>query len=148
MVHTESARPADSAADPSLGELVARATADLSKLVKCEIDLAKLELKGDAKRLGVAGAMLGAGAYIGTLVLVMLCFAFAYGLITLGIWNWAAFLIVAGVLVLVIAVAGGIAWLKVRRLDNLRRTRQTFQDDLAIMHRKEEGVTAPAVEAR
>lgn len=148
MVHTESARPADGAPGPSLGELVARATADLSKLVKCEIGLAKLELKADAKRLGVAGAMAGACAYIGTLVLVMLCFALAYGLITLGIWNWAAFLIVAGVLVLVIAVAAGIAWLKVRKLDNLRRTRQTFQDDLAIMHRKEETVTAPAIEAR
>ncbi len=148
MVHTESAPLADGAADPSLGDLVGLAFQDVSKLVKCEIDLAKLELKADAKRLGVAGAMVGAGAYIGTLVLVMLCFAFAYGLITLGIWDWAAFLIVAGVLVLVIAIAVGIAWLKVRRLDNLRRTRQTFQDDLAIVHRKEEPAAVPAVEAR
>ena len=148
MVHTESARPADGAADPSLGNLVAQAAADLSKLVKCEIDLAKLEFRADAKRLGVAGAMAGACAYIGTLVLVMLCFALAYGLITLGIWNWAAFLIVAGALVLVIAIAGSTAWLKVRRLNRLERTRKTLQDDLAIMNRGEPATAAPAIEAR
>lgn len=148
MVDTESPRSAGVAAEPSLGDLVAMVTQDASKLVRSEIDLAKLELKADAKRLGVAGAMVGAAAYIGTLVLVMLCFALAYGLITLGIWNWAAFLIVAGVLVLVIAIAAGIAWLKVRRLDKLRRTRQTFQDDMAIMHREESATGPPAVGAR
>jgi hypothetical protein len=138
MVGTESARSADGAADPSLGDLVALAVKDLTKLVKWEIDLAKLELKADAKRVGLAGC----------LVLVLLCFALAYGLMTLGIWNWAAFLIVAGVGVLVIGLAAGIAFLKVRKLSGLKRTRKTVQEDLALMHRDEEATAAPAVEAR
>ena len=44
-------------------------------------------------------------AFVGCLVLVLLCFAFAYGLIALGIWPWAAFLIVAGTCVLLAALA-------------------------------------------
>jgi hypothetical protein len=148
MVGTESARSPNGAAEPSLGDLVALAVKDLSKLVKWEIDLAKLELKGDVKRLGMAGAMLGVGAFTGCLVLVLLCFALAYGLMTLGIWNWAAFLIVAGVGVVVIGIVAGIALLKMRKLNGLKRTRKTVQEDLALMHRDEEATAAPAVEAR
>jgi Putative Actinobacterial Holin-X, holin superfamily III len=148
MVQTESAHSPDGAAEQSLGDLVSLAVKDLSKLVKWEIDLAKLELKADVKRLGLAGALLAVGAFTGCLVLVLLCFALAYGLQTLGIWSWASFLIVAGVGVLVIGAAAGIALLKMRKLSGLKRTRKTVQEDLALMHRDEEPATVPAVEAR
>lgn len=147
MAQTESARPAAGAADHSLGELVAMATQDLSKLVKGEMDLAKLELKSDMKRVGLAGAMYGICAFVACLVLVLLCFALAYGLVALGIWQWAAFLIVAGVGVLVMGTAAGVATLKIRRLNGLKRTRRTVQQDLQLMHRDEEAGT-PAIEAR
>jgi hypothetical protein len=148
MVQTESAQPTDGAADPSLGDLVALAVKDLSQLVKWEIDLAKLELKADVKRLGLAGAMLAVGAFVGCLVLVLLCFALTYGLVTLGIWTWAAFLIVAGAGVLLIGIAAGIALLKMRKLSGLRRTRKSVQDGLAMMHHDEAADDTPAVEAR
>ena len=148
MVGNGSAQSGNGAAEPSLGDLVALAVKDLTKLVRWEIDLAKIELKSDAKRVGLAGAMLGLGAFAGCLVLVMLSFALAYGLITLGIWSWAAFLIVAGVEALVIAAAAGIAFLKVRKLSGLKRTRTTVQADLALMHREEDATPTPAVEAR
>jgi uncharacterized membrane protein YqjE len=138
----------ESTADQSLGELVALATKDLSKLVKGELDLAKLELKADIKRLGLAGVMLGISAFIGCLVLVLLCIALAYGLVALGIWTWAAFLIVAGLGLLLIAAVAGTALLKMRKLSGLKRTRKTVQDDLALMHRDEEAASTPAIEAR
>ena len=94
MVRSETPEPAG--ADQSLGDLVALAAKDVSQLVRYEIDLAKTELKDDVQRVGLAAALGGMAAFVGCLVLVMLCFAFAYGLITLGIWTWAAFLIVAG----------------------------------------------------
>jgi hypothetical protein len=72
-------------------------------------------------------------AFLGCLVLVMLSFALAYGLITLGIWPWAAFLIVAGVWVLVAAVALGISYLKVRRLSGLTKTRQTVTEGIEML---------------
>ena len=66
----------------------------------------------------------------------MLCFAYAYGLIALGIWPWAAFLIVAGTLVLLAAVAVGIAVLLLRRLSGLRKTRETVTEGLGMLRQE------------
>lgn len=129
------AGPAAGAGEQSLGDLVALAVSDITALVKCEVDLAKLELKEDARRLGIGGVLLGVAAFVGCLVLMLLCFAFAYGLITLGIWDWAAFLIVAGTCVLLAALAVAIGLLKFRKLTGLRKTRSTVSDDLALIRR-------------
>jgi uncharacterized membrane protein YqjE len=133
MVHSD--RPEPAGADQSLGDLVALAAKDVSQLIRYEIDLAKTELKGDARRAGLAAALSGMAAFVGCLVLVLLSFAFAYGLITLGIWNWAAFLIVAGVYVLLAGVAMLIAGLKVRRLSGLRKTRKSVTEGLGMLRR-------------
>jgi uncharacterized membrane protein YqjE len=122
-------------AQQSLGDLVALAVSDISQLVRYEVDLAKLELKADARRIGVGGALLGVAAFVGCLVLMLLCFAYAYGLIAAGIWAWAAFLIVAGTCIVLAAVAVGIGFLTIRRLSGLRRTRGTISKDLALLRR-------------
>jgi uncharacterized membrane protein YqjE len=127
------AKPA--VAQQSLGDLVALAVSDISQLVRYEVDLAKLELKADARRIGVGGALLGVAAFVGCLVLMLLCFAYAYGLIAAGIWAWAAFLIVAGTCIVLAAVAVGIGFLTIRRLSGLRRTRGTISKDLALLRR-------------
>jgi hypothetical protein len=131
MVRSETPEPAGG--DQSLGDLVALAAKDVSQLVRYEIDLAKTELRGDVRRIGLAGALAGVAAFVGCLVLVLFCIAFAYGLITLGIWKWAAFLIVAGACVLLAAVAVGIALLKLRRLSGLRETRKTVTEGLGML---------------
>jgi len=87
------------------------------------------------------------GALGGFLVLVMLCFALAEGLITLGIWPWAAFLIVAGVCVLLASVALLVVYLKVRRISGLRQTRETVQEDLAVLRREDNAPLPAAAEA-
>jgi uncharacterized membrane protein YqjE len=143
MVHSDTPEPAG--ADQSLGDLVALAAKDVSQLIRYEIDLAKSELKGDAQRVGIAAALSGMAAFVGCLVLVMLSFAFAYGLITLGIWDWAAFLIVAGTEVLVAAIAVGIAALRVRRLSGLRQTRKTVTEGLELLRHDEQ---QPEIAAR
>ena len=131
MVRSETPEPAGG--EQSLGDLVALAAKDVSQLVRYEIDLAKAELTGDVKRVGMAVALAGTAAYVGCLVLVMLLFAFAYGLVALGIWTWAAFLIVAGTCVLLALIAVGIAFLKVRHLSGLRKTRKTITEDLGML---------------
>ena len=143
MVRSETPGPAGG--DQSLGDLVALAAKDVSQLIRYEIGLAKTELRGDAKRVGLAGALGGVAAFVACLVLVLLSIALAFGLITLGIWNWAAFLIVAGLYVLLAGIALGIAWLKLRRLSGLRETRKTVSEGLGMLrqdsHRPE--ITAP-----
>ncbi|HEX9355511.1 MAG TPA: phage holin family protein [Streptosporangiaceae bacterium] len=133
--------------EPSIGDLVSQAIRDVTQLVKCELALAKLELREDAKRLGLAAALLAIAAFTGCLILVLLCFAFAYGLVALGIWTWAAFLIVAGVCLLLAAVAVLIVILKVRGVSGLGKTRQTVQQDLALLKRDDDTAARPAVEA-
>jgi uncharacterized membrane protein YqjE len=128
-------QPAGGDADQSLGSLVSQAVKDLTQLLRYEVDLAKLELKDDVRRIGIGGAMLGIAGFVGCLVLMLLSFAFAYGLITVGIWTWAAFLIVAGTCVLVAGLAVLTGYLKFRKLSGLRKTRRTVQDDIAMMRR-------------
>jgi len=132
MVRSETPEPAGG--DQSLGDLVALAAKDISQLVRYEIDLAKIELKSDAKRVGLAGALAGVAAFVGCLVLVLFCFAFAYGLFAaFGIELWAAFLIVAGTCVLLAGMAVGIALLKLRHLSGLRKTRKTVTEGLGML---------------
>ena len=52
----------------------------MSQLVRYEISLAKSELKMDAQRIGIAAALAVVGLFVGCLLVVLLCFAFAYGL--------------------------------------------------------------------
>ncbi len=133
MVRSETPEP--SGADQSLGDLVALAAKDVSQLLRYEIDLAKIELRGDIRRIGLAGALGAVAAFVGCLILVLLCIAFAYGLVALGIWTWAAFLIVAGTCVLLGALVAGIAALKLRHLSGLRKTRKSVTEGFGMLRR-------------
>jgi hypothetical protein len=82
--------------------------------------------------------------FAGILVMFMLSYALAFGLITLGIWNWAAFLIVAGAYVVLAAIAMLIVYVKLRRVTGLRKTRDTVRDDLELLNQHDEGAPAPA----
>jgi uncharacterized membrane protein YqjE len=126
----------------SVGDLVSVAIKDLTQLIKYQVDLAKVELTADARRLGLSGALLASAVFTGFLVLVMLCFALAYGLQALGVWDWASFLIVAGVCVVLAAATVGIVYLKMKRMTALRKTRVSVQEDLALLRRDDQAAEA------
>jgi uncharacterized membrane protein YqjE len=131
MVRSEVPEPADDG--QSLGDLVALAAKDVSQLIRYEIDLAKTELKSDVRRIGLAGALGGVAAFVACLVLVLLSIALAFGLVALGIYTWAAFLIVSGAYVLLAVLVLGIAYLKLRRLSGLKETRKTVTEGIGIL---------------
>ena len=133
MVRSEVPEPAGDG--QSLGDLVALAAKDVSQLIRYEIDLAKTELKGDVRRIGLAGVLGGVAAFVACLVLVLLSIALGFGLIALGIWAWAAFLIVSGAYVLFAVLVLGIAYLKLRRVSGLKETRKTVSEGLGILGR-------------
>lgn len=113
--------------EESLGTLVAQATEQISALVRSEIELAKAELKFDAKRVGTAAGLFGAAAFIAHLCLILASFAIAYALVALGVWQWAAFALVT---LLYLLVAGVLVLIGVRRLKGLtgmRRTTRTLK---------------------
>ena len=132
MVRSETPEPAGD--DQSLGDLVALAAKDASQLIRYEIDLAKTELREDITRIATAVVLVGGAAFAGCLVLVILCFAYAEGLIVaFDLPRWAAFLIVAATLVLLAAAAIGIAYLRVKNMTGLRKTRQTVTEGLDVL---------------
>jgi len=136
MVRSEVPEPAGDG--QSLGDLVALAAKDVSQLIRYEIDLAKTELKDDVQRVGLAAALGGVAAFVACLVLVLLSIALAFGLVALGIWTWAAFLIVAGAYVVFAVLALGIAYLRLRRLSGLKKTRQTVTESLGILRQDDQ----------
>src|SRR5580698_6972293 len=103
-----SGRPDGADGQQSLGELVALAAKDMSSLIRYEISLAKSELKLDARRIGIAAALAVIGLFVACLLLVLLCFAYAYGLVAVGApgGTWGAFLWVALTCVVFIVIAG------------------------------------------
>jgi uncharacterized membrane protein YqjE len=133
--------PADD--EVSVGDLVAQAMQDATRLLRAELDLAKLELRRDVRRLFTSAVLTGMAGFAGILVMFMLSYALAFGLITLGIWNWAAFLIVAGAYVVLAAIAMLIVYIKLRRVTGLRKTRDTVREDLELLNNRDEGAPAP-----
>jgi uncharacterized membrane protein YqjE len=88
--------------DESVGELVGKVASDIGALISSEVELAKVELREEAQRLGRAGGMLGGGALVAWLAAVLLSFAAAWGVAELVDSTPLGFLIV-GVIYAVIA---------------------------------------------
>ena len=90
--------------EPTVGQLVANASKDLSSLVRSELELAKSELKSTAVAAGTGAGMFGGAAFLALLAVILLSIAAAYGVNALGLHPALAFLIVA-VFYLLIALA-------------------------------------------
>jgi hypothetical protein len=88
----------------TLGQLVAQASQDLSTIVRSEVALAKAEVTSGVKVMGKGAGLLGAAGFLGLLAVIVLLHAAAEGLVAAGLPAWAAYLIVAGVLLLIAAI--------------------------------------------
>lgn len=145
----EIARDADVAdmEDRSLGELVALATSNVSSLVRSEMELAKMELKGDVQKAAIGGTLFAVAGVIACVVVILLSISLAYGFVALGLWPWLAFLIVALLYILLAGALCGIGYLRMRRISGLKRTRRTTRDDLAMLRRGDQEDTAEAISA-
>ncbi|GAA4562166.1 phage holin family protein [Planotetraspora kaengkrachanensis] len=130
--------------DESLGALVAQASHQISTLVRSEIELAKAELRFDAKRVGMAAGLFGAAAFIAHLCLILASFTIAYGLVALGLWTWVAFLIVT-IFYLLVAVA--MSFIGYRRLKGLAGMKRTARSLKGLASGPEEGKTTAAAPA-
>ncbi|HEX4812331.1 MAG TPA: phage holin family protein [Nonomuraea sp.] len=112
--------------EESLGSLVAQASQHISSLVRSEIELAKAEFRFDAKRVGTAGGLFAAAAFMAHLCLILASFTIAY---VLSQWlpNWAAFLIVTVFYLLVAALLVVIGIRRLKGLAGMRRTARSIK---------------------
>jgi uncharacterized membrane protein YqjE len=114
-------------ADPSIGDLVKDATAQVSTLVRAEVELAKAEITRDVKK-GLTGSVFFVLALVVLFYSTFFLFFFAAELLDTWIWRWAAFLIVFGVMVLVAAVFALLGYLKVRRIRGPKQTIESVKE--------------------
>lgn len=111
--------------EPTLGRLVSDASRDISSLIHAEIALAKSELKISLRVGGIGAALLGAAAFLGVLVVILLSVTVAYFI------HWGgegldlqwAFLIVT---VFYLLVAALLALVGVRKVKQVRPPERTI----------------------
>lgn len=123
----------ETAREPSLGELVASATRDLSILIHSEVALAKAELGAEVKKAATGGVAFGGAAVVGIFAFVLLSFAGAYGLTEAGLPVWAGFAIVGGAYLLIAAVLGIVGVVAVKKLGPPERTLRTTKETVAVL---------------
>ncbi|WP_114856002.1 phage holin family protein [Brachybacterium sp. YJGR34] len=120
----------------SIGELVQSIRDELLGVVHHEIDIAKKEFTALAIKVGIIAAMAAVLLFLLLSAWVMLLFAAATGLEALGLSYWLSFLIIAGVFILLGAIAGLVAFLVSKRLKAPETTIQTAQSAVEAVQGK------------
>ena len=108
-------------ADPSIGDLVKDATAQVSTLVRAEVELAKAEITRDVKK-GLTGSVFFVLALVVLFYSTFFLFFFIAELLDTWLWRWVAFLIVFLLMVVTTAVFALLGYLKVRRIRGPQQT--------------------------
>lgn len=114
----------------TIGQLVADIGNQMSGLVRAEIALAKAEVKADVTKGGIGAGLLAGAAFFALIAFVLLCFAAAYGLAAAGLAQWAAFLVVTGVLLILAAVLALVGRGRLQQVTAPQRTIDTAKDSV------------------
>jgi uncharacterized membrane protein YqjE len=120
-------------AEPTLGALVAEASASMSAIVRGEVELAKLELKSSVKNGGVGIGLFAAAAVLLVFSLTFGLIALAEGLIAIGLYRWLGYLVVFGLLLVIIALLVFVGIKKVKRVRAPRQTIDSSRDTVAYL---------------
>ena len=134
--HRAGEPPARTEVEPSIGQLVAQASRDVSSLVRSEIALAKSEISISVKAGGIGAALFAVAGFVALLAVVMLSFGIVYLLHLTGLDLAWCFLIVFGIYLL---VAGLVAFLGLRSVKKVRPPQraihQAQETKDTLMHR-------------
>ena len=139
-------------ADLAVADIIKSITNDVKLLVQDQIELAKTELVPAAKNGGTGAGLFGAAGYFGLSATILLYFSAAFGLVQAGLAPWLAFLIVAGALLLIAAILGGIGYLFIKRVKPPERTiaqaNQTTTEIKDAAERALAAANAPEIEGK
>jgi uncharacterized membrane protein YqjE len=132
------ARPVE-IAEPSVGSLAQSAMADVSTLIRGEVELAKTEISRSAKKAGIGAGAFGAAGVVLAFSAFFLFIAIAEAITALGLPRWISYLIVWAFLVLVAAVAGFIGLRMIKKVEKPERTIESLKDLPEVLRREEPG---------
>jgi Putative Actinobacterial Holin-X, holin superfamily III len=119
-------------ANPSIGDLVKDATAQVSTLVRAEVDLARAEITRDIKK-GLTGSLYFIAALVVLFYSTFFFFFFLAELLNMWLFSWLSYLIVFLIMVVATAVLALLGYRKVRRIrgpketiESVKETREAF----------------------
>ncbi|WP_019855889.1 phage holin family protein [Actinopolyspora mortivallis] len=133
-------------AEQSIGTLARDVATHLSALVRGELELAKAEVAGEARK-----ALKGSVFFVLALTVLafssfFLFFTLAEGLAAVGLWRWAAFGIVFLLMLVVAVLLALVGYLRVRRIRAPRRTIDSLKETAQLRHRHTEDGHQPTRE--
>src|SRR3978361_239594 len=108
-------------AEPSVGTLAKSAMADMSTLIRSEIELAKTEITTSAKRGGIGAAAFAAAGVMLVFAAIFFFIALAEFITWLGLERWVSYLIVFALL---LALAGIVGLIGNRQVENIRNAQK------------------------
>jgi uncharacterized membrane protein YqjE len=131
--------------DESIGGLVREASAQVSTLLRAELELARLEVRAEVKK-GVQGSVFFLVAL--TIVLFSLFFLFiaVAELLTIWLMPWAAYLVVFGIMLVFAGLFGLLGFLRVRKIRAPERTISSVKDTAAALGKRGGRDGTPALE--
>ena len=142
MAHSVSQAPvlrSAEADEPSIGTLLQSAMADVSTLVRNEIELAKAEIGTSAKRAGVSVGLFGVAGVMAAFAAIFFFIALAEFLTWLGLIRWVSYLLVFFLLLLIAGLAGLIGYRQLKKIKKPERTLETLSDLPDVMRREAPG---------
>ncbi len=145
---TSGASPAVRAAvpeEPSVGTLVQSAMADVSTLVRSEIELAKAEIGRSAKKAGISIGLFGAAGVLAAFAGIYFFVTVAEALTALGLPRWVSYGIVTLFLFVLAGIAALIGRRMLKKIEKPERTMETLRDLPELAHREAPGERHRAV---
>jgi hypothetical protein len=121
--------------EPSIGQLVASASRDVSSLIQHEIALAKSEVKVSVKAGGMGAALFAAAAFMLLLGVIMLSVALAYFISMTGLHLAWSFLLVFLLYLLIAGLLGFVGYRKVRAVRPPERAIHQAQETKNLLSR-------------
>ena len=121
-----------SSSDTSLGQLVSNVTGNVSSLVRLEIELAKSEIAQQAKQGAVGGALAAAAAFLVVLTVILASIAAALGLSRV-MPDWAAFLVVGGVYLLLAVILVLISKRRFEKVKGPERATAAYEETKSVL---------------
>ncbi len=133
------ARTSSRPEEPSVGALVQSAMADVSTLIRSEIELAKAEVGKSAKKAGIGAGAFGAAGALLFFSGIFLFVTIAEFLTWLGLIRWISYLLVWLLLVVLAGIAALVGRGQIKKIEKPERTLETLRDLPEVMHREAPG---------
>jgi uncharacterized membrane protein YqjE len=125
--------------EPSVGTLVQSAMADVSTLIRGEIELAKAEIGKSAKKAGISVGLFAAAGVLAAFAGIYLFVTIAEALTALGLPRWVSYGIVTVFLLLIAGLAALIGMRLLKKIEKPERTLETLHDLPEVLHREAPG---------